>query len=403
MPNPAPVSTPGQTAGQDRSFDCTSTPSDQAPMQQAACEAYKPGSQAAFRNNTAPDCNERMGDERMQQFLDTNLSTEDLYASCSRNTSDRSNGQNNRPSNDCDSDNRGGSDRGSDNHNRHGRGDRDDDCGNDNSDRRGSDNDRRGDRYDRDECHMPRDTHSPCDTTDLPNTRTERCPSDRVIIEPCGDRPRPPLNAGEFVVVVINVSAAQMDRAGDFIGRLLGNVFDRDSDNGSTRGGRTGFHLDGIPTPNDILNGLFGGRDGGRDGGGIPNPGDILGGLPGIGELFGGGDDSQSGSSNGLPSPGEVLGSLPGLGNFFGGGGSGRDGIRIPTPGNLLGSLPGPGDLLGNLPGMGGGIPSPGDILGELPLPGLGGDGKIPMPHEIIEDAAKKPLKSIKNLFKKIF
>ncbi len=451
---------------------------DQAPMQLAASDAYKPGSQTLFRNECHSGQNENMGDDKLQDFLDNNLAPHDLFKSCTgqdkhKNVIEPPDAQCHPGSghSDSGSDNTAPRDRNSGNHS-------DNTLPRDRTDR-GDDNG-----YSRDDCHSPRDTHQPGDTTDVPGTRTPSNPGDRVTIEPCKDMPKPPLNPGEFLVVVINVSADQLDRAGDFIGRLLNSAFNRDNSNGSsgsTGGDGNGFHMGGIPSPGDVLGSLpglgnlFGGHDGGRDGSGIPGPGDLLGGLPGVGELFGGGDDSQSGS--GLPSPGDVLGNLPGLGNLFGGGNHGRGGSGIPTPGDILGSIPGPGDILSGLPGMGGNsgiptpgdllhnMPGPGDILGSLPgmsgggsgdsgsgslfgnlpglgsfggsegggimnpgsffnnmpgpsdlfsnlpnpgdvlppLPGLGGDSKIPMPHEIIEDAVTKPLKSIKNLFKKIF
>lgn len=372
---------------------------DQAPMQLAASDAYRPGSQTAFRNDCHPGQNEHMGDDKLQTFLDNNLAPDELFRSCSDRTGGRSGSG----------------------HSDHTR-----------SNDRGADTTLPRDRtepgehnggYTRDDCHSPRDTHNPGDTTDVPGTRNPGSPTDRVSIEPCKDMPKPPLNPGEFLVVVINVSADQLDRAGDFIGRLLNSSFNRDSRGNGGADGGNGFHLGGIPSPGDVfgslpgIGNLFGGRDGGRDGSGLPRPGDLLGGLPGIGELFGGGDDSQSGSGipgpgdllgnlpgmggsgSGFPNPGDMLSGLPGLGSFGGnaGGGFMNPGSffnDMPSPGDLFSSLPGPGDLFSSLP-------TPKDVVGGLP--GLGGDSKIPMPHEIIEDAVTKPFKSLKNLFKRIF
>ncbi len=402
------MTTQPQMQPREASYESTK-PFEQGPLNAAACEAYDPKSREIIKPYSSGSTNEKMADEDLDKFFkDSFQNNSELYSTTktANSLAETNHGHG------INTDNQSpGQEKLNEHHGRH---------------HHQGNSEAHGDDRNRDRTEILKDHDSDCqsgDNTNMQPPADSQQGCDRIIIEPGKDSPRPPLGAGEFLVVMINVSSEQMSKAGDFISRLLGSA--------------NGFHLDGVPNPSDFISNLPGAHllpgSGGVNSGvdafldSLPRPGH---GLPSLGNIglnfgFNSGDNQDNDSFLDGLFPG-------GLDNMFGGGllpglsGGGDDGrssdqdswsIRQRSGrdcgrggGNLSG-IPG-GDLLSSLtgrvslPGMGGNGLS--DALNALPgipdlpkLPGM--DGKIPMPHEVIEDAVTKPIKTIKNLFKKIF
>ncbi|MDZ4834180.1 MAG: hypothetical protein SGJ27_10425 [Candidatus Melainabacteria bacterium] len=456
---------PFTAQARESSSDSAQESREQTPLRVAAYEAYD--KDLAGKSCKKSEQNENMPCEQLQDFMDQSLKT-DIYGCGNTGSSDQSNSRR-QPNGDDATFNTGDTGRNynrSINDNQNGNCDRDD---SENSDRRntgdntdgrrdsGDDTDERGDstgRYSRDHCHSPRDTHSPDDSTD-PGDDSNGCPSDRVIIEPGKDLPRPQLAPNEFVVVVINISADALSRSGDFFNRVINGDANGSAGRGGSSGGGRGYDSGSNYDNSDSGRGSSGG------GFSVPRLGDLLGSLPGLGSFFGGGNDrddrgsdSQSGGSF-FPSIGDVTGldffgdsnddqnnnnsdnddadggllsGLPGFGSLFGGNRGGRNGGRgqgggggigglidgLPKPPGFVDprDLPGfidPTELVNQLPKPPGFV-SPSELLNGLPKPPgfvdpselVRGLPKPPDPFEIAKSLPKPPspskvIESLKN------
>jgi hypothetical protein len=238
-------------------------------------------------------------------------------------------------------------------------------------------------------------SEQPCDGSHRPGDNNSQLPGDstagRIIICPFENQPKPPIQKGEFLIVLVNVSRDSLSGVNNFVNRLFGG---NDNSSGSRQ------------TPDNSF-GSF-----------LPMPGDFISGLLGSN----GRGDSHQGGQNGFNpmNPFSLLENLP----------------TPPNPSDLISSLPtNPLELVKNLPNPADGL----KLLDKLPNPidpfGLFGGDKggsgIPMPQEILKDAvsnplslatkplelatkplelatkplelATKPLDGIKKLFKKLF